>query len=78
MNNFGDMFFNLERDNISVQNNYYFVLGDNRANSSDSRFWGILSQRHLIGTAKMVLFSIDKYSTKALKIRLNRFFLGIK
>lgn len=46
---------------------YYFVLGDNRYNSIDSRFWGLLPEDHLIGKATFTVFSSAKAGSKKTK-----------
>ncbi len=40
-----------------VERNYYFMIGDNRENSLDSRFWGFVPFRNIIGEAMMVYWS---------------------
>ena len=54
---------------------YYWMMGDNRHNSADSRYWGFVPEDHIVGRPVMVWLSLDK--DKGWfdgKIRWNRFF----
>ena len=42
--------------------NYYWLMGDNRYNSADSRIWGCVPEDHVVGKASMVWFSKDPYA----------------
>ena len=54
---------------------YYFMMGDNRHNSADSRYWGFVPQDHIVGKAVFVWMSIDPAPTSFLgKIRWSRLF----
>jgi signal peptidase I len=71
--------------------NYYFMMGDNRHNSQDSRYWGFVPEDHIVGKALFVWLSL-KYDVKTVRkrngdfvdeqsfkgVRWNRIFMGIK
>jgi len=54
--------------------NYYWMMGDNRYNSQDSRFWGFVPEDHVVGKAWMIWFSFEKGKGP----RWNRFFKIVK
>lgn len=61
----------------TFQQDYYFMMGDNRHNSVDSRFWGFVPADHIVGKAILVLFSRDPNKGGSPRIRLNRFFRSL-
>jgi signal peptidase I len=44
---------------VILEANKYFVLGDNRGNSSDSRYWGVLDKSYIVGKPVVRLFPFD-------------------
>jgi len=52
--------------------NYYWMMGDNRHNSLDSRFWGFVPEDHIVGKASLIWFSYDNGP------RWKRIFMKIK
>lgn len=49
-----------EVTSYTVQLNYYWMMGDNRHRSQDSRLWGFVPETHIVGKASMIWFSYEK------------------
>lgn len=76
----GDKIFinGVESDNYTFQMDYYFMMGDNRHMSADSRFWGFVPEDHVVGTPSFVWLSLDKYKPFPSNIRWDRMFRAHK
>ena len=72
----GKIFINGEQtDTYTFRMNYYWMMGDNRDKSADSRYWGFVPEDHVVGKPIVVWLSLDKdRSWFDGKIRWNRIF----
>ncbi|HEY0899044.1 MAG TPA: signal peptidase I [Sphingobacteriaceae bacterium] len=64
-------------DTYTFKMNYYWMMGDNRDNSLDSRFWGFVPEDHIVGKALFIWMSWNENGSFLSKIRWNRIFQGI-
>ncbi|GHT66565.1 signal peptidase I [Bacteroidia bacterium] len=62
----------------TFQMNYYWMMGDNRHNSLDSRFWGFVPEDHVVGKASLVWMSLSPDKSFPFNIRWNRLFRIMK
>ncbi len=67
-----------ELTEYTFNQNYYFMMGDNRHNSLDSRYWGFVPEDHVVGKAFFIWLSIDQNGSFLNKIRWSRFFKLIR
>ena len=76
----GDSIFinNILTNKYKFKMNYFWMMGDNRHNSADSRMWGFVPENHIVGKALFVWMSWDKNAKGLKKIRWNRLFTSVK
>ncbi len=65
------------QSSYTFKKDYYFMMGDNRHNSLDSRFFGFVSEDFIVGEASFIWMSIDDKAGFFNKIRWSRLFQGI-
>jgi signal peptidase I len=70
-----DIFINGKKTNTyTFKQNYYWMMGDNRHNSEDSRFWGFVPEDHIVGKALFIWMSTDSNADFFNTIRWSRIF----
>lgn len=75
----GKMMLNGKKvDKYTFKQDYYFMMGDNRHNSLDSRYWGFVPEDHITGKALFIWMSLDQEADLLHKVRWNRIFSMIK
>ena len=63
-----------EAHSYTFAQDYYFMMGDNRHNSLDSRYWGFVPEDHIVGKPAVIWLSIDRNRKFPNNIRWRRFF----
>ena len=63
-----------ETQSYTFKQDYYFMMGDNRHNSLDSRYWGFVPEDHIVGKPALIWLSIDGNKKFPNNIRWRRFF----
>ncbi len=80
--NGNDIFINGEKvDSYTFQQDYFYLIGDNRHNSLDGRYWGYVPFDHVLGKPVMIWFSWDanapSFGEKLKSIRWDRMFTTV-
>ncbi len=63
-----------QANTYTFKQDYYFMMGDNRHNSLDSRYWGFVPEDHIVGTPSLIWLSTDAGRKFPNNIRWRRFF----
>ena len=61
----------------TFKQNYYWMMGDNRHNSEDSRYWGYVPEDHIVGKPVFIWMSLDSHASGLAKIRWERMFTTV-
>jgi signal peptidase I len=61
----------------TFKQNYYWMMGDNRHNSEDSRYWGYVPENHIVGKPVFIWMSLDSHGKGLGKIRWERLFTTV-
>lgn len=64
----------IKNKDYTFENDYYFMMGDNRGNSLDSRFIGFIPEKNITGKTTMILFSKRTNGEEKYHYRMERFF----
>jgi signal peptidase I len=67
-----------EAKSYTFKQNYYFMMGDNRHNSLDSRYWGFVPEDHVVGKPLFTWFSVDEQAGLLDKVRWDRLFSWVE
>jgi signal peptidase I len=67
----------VKTNSYTFKMDYYWMMGDNRHNSLDSRYWGFVPEDHVVGKALFIWMSYDTNGSFFSKIRWNRLLRGI-
>jgi len=65
-------------DNYTFKQNYYWMMGDNRHNSADSRAWGFVPEDHVVGKPFLVFYSLNEEKSFPGNIRWDRVFKVVR
>ena len=65
-------------DSYTFKMDYYWMMGDNRQNSADSRYWGFVPEDHIVGKPKFIWLSLNKEARGLNSIRLGRMFKKVR
>ena len=65
-------------DTYTFHQNYYWMMGDNRHNSADSRYWGFVPEDHVVGKPLFVWLSKDNFNSFGQSIHWSRMFRSVK